>query len=123
MAESLATQPGQFRIQVSVTGQKVVSHGGTGLSITATGGAAGSTTIGQRISASIGDVEIQQGTQAFDSRLHQLVDTLNQIAAELETPSPNRGRLKGLYQSLLGTWVPGVITSVIGNVLGADLGL
>ena len=123
MSQSLVSQPGQFNIQVNITGQQVVSHGGTGLNITATGGGAGSTTIGQKVSAQAGTVQIQQGTRAFDTQLQALVETLNKIAAELDTPSPDSGKIHSLYKSLLGTWVSGVITSVIGNILGAALGL
>ena len=123
ISESLTTQPGQFKIEVSIIGQKVTSHSGVGLSITATGGAAGSKTIGQNVSVSTGNIEIKQGTQAFHTQLQSLIETLNKIANELETQSPNKGQLKDLYQSLLGTWVPGVITSVIGNVLGSAIGL
>jgi hypothetical protein len=123
MSQSLVSQPGQFNIQVNTTGQHVVSQGGVGLNITAIGGGAGSTTLGQKVSAQAGTVQIQQGTRAFDTQLQTLVETLNKIAAELDTPSPDSGRIHKLYKSLLGAWVPGVITSVIGNVLQRALGL
>ena len=123
MSQSLASQPGQFKITVNVTGQQVTSYGGTSLNISAVGGASGSKTIGQSVAASGGSMQIQQGQQAFDAAMRNLVDTLNCIATELEVPSPDKSKINSVYKSLLGTWVPGVITSVIGNVLSAAIGL
>jgi hypothetical protein len=120
----LVSQPSQFNIQMNTTtGQHIVSHGGIGLKITAIGGGAASTTLGQKVSAQARNVQNQQSTPAFDTELQTLVETLNKIAAELDTPSPDSGRIHKLYKSLLGAWVPGVITSVIGNVLQRALGL
>jgi len=100
MSQSLVSQPGQFNIQVNITGQHVVSHGGTGLNITTTGGGAGSTTIGQQVSAQTGAVEIQQGTRAFDTQLQALVETLNKLAAELNTRSPDSEKIQRMHKSL-----------------------
>jgi len=123
MSESLTAQPNQFELQINVTGQSGVSHGGTGISATAIGGGPGSKTIGQQVFASMGNVEIQQGKQDFNSQLNALIVTLNRIADGLESPTPDKGALRRLYESLLGTWVPGVITSVIRRVLSATIGL
>ncbi len=51
MIQSLKNNPNQFHININVTGQHITSHGGTGLSITTTGGGPGSTTIGEIVSA------------------------------------------------------------------------
>jgi hypothetical protein len=123
ISQSLVSQPGQFTIQVNTTGQHNVFQGGGKFQVTAIGGGAGSRTVGQKVSAQIGTIEIQQGTRAFDTELQALVETLNKIANELDAPSPDSGKIHSLYKSLLDTWVPGVITSVIGNVLQAALGL
>jgi hypothetical protein len=66
-------------------------------------------------------VQIDHGRQSFHAELDGLIKTLNQIAAELETPSPEPGKLKRLYNAI-GAWVPNVITSVVGNVISAALG-
>jgi hypothetical protein len=76
---SVRTNPGQFQIHIQITGQSVVSHGGTGLSITAIGGGPGSSTTGQKVA------------------------------------------VRPIYDGLVGTWVPGVIISVVGNVLTSAL--
>lgn len=123
MAESLRSNPGQLHINVSVIGQSVVSHGGTGLSVQVNGGGAGSTTIGQRISADGGQVTIQRANQAMSTELSALVDSLNKIATELEKQNPDKSMLRNVMNSLLGTWVPGIVTSVLGNILTRTIGL
>ena len=124
--DSIIQDPGQFNISVNVTGQKVVGGGGgTALSITATGGAPGSTTIGQKLSVSGGQIEIarQQGIAAMNQQLQALVDELGGIAGQLKSDKPDRGLIANLYQNIKnGSWVPGVITSVIGSILTASLG-
>ena len=119
VANSIRNNPGQFHIEINVTGQHVESHGGTGSSITAIGGGAGSNTIGQIVSVDGSQINIAQkmGNQAMDEQLRQLANALDSIAVQLESPSPDKGIIKRTYESLKNTWVPGVITSVIGNVL------
>jgi len=123
MSESLTRQPDQFNIEIQMVGQSVVSHGGIGMNISATGGGPGSTTTGQNVSVSFGDVQIRQANEGFNSALATLVSKLEALAAELERSTPDEGRLRTAYRSLLDTWVPGVITSVVGNVLFAALHL
>jgi hypothetical protein len=59
------------------------------------------------------------GDEAVIQQIHGLAATLEDIAAALEAPTPDATRIQRLYQSLLGTWMPGVITSIVGNVLTA----
>jgi len=47
MTHALVENPSQFHINVSIVGKQVTSHRGIGLSVTATGGGSGSSTIGQ----------------------------------------------------------------------------
>jgi hypothetical protein len=116
---ALIADPSQFHISVNVVGQQVTSSGGTGLQVTAVGGGPGSTTVGQVVSQDGAQVAIKQqrGARAMDQQLQALINSLNNIASELESSAPNRGTIERIYQSLLNTWVPGVITSVIGNLL------
>jgi len=125
MGAALIADPSQFHISVNVVGQQVTSYGGTGLQVTAVGGGPGSTTVGQVVSVDGAQVTInqQRGAQAVDQQLRALINSLNTIASELESPAPNRGTIERIYQSLLHTWVPGVITSVIGNLLCRVAGL
>ena len=125
ITQSLKDNPSQFHITVNLTGQKITSHGGTGLSITATGGGIGSTTIGQKVSLDGSQIEISQnrGKQAMDEQFNALLKTLTQIIDQLKTTSPDRGIISQLYESLKNTWVPGVIVSVVGSVLTSAIGL
>jgi hypothetical protein len=125
LTQSLRDNPSQFNITISVTGQRITSHGGTGLSITAMGGGIGSTTIGQVVSLDGSQIEISQsrGQQAMNEQFNALLQTLNQIIGQLRGPSPDRGIITRLYESLRNTWVPGVITSVVGSVLTRTIGL
>jgi hypothetical protein len=123
--DSLAKDPGQFNISINLTGQHVVSHGGTGISVSVTGGGPGSTTIGQRVSVDGAQFEIATATPsaAMDQQIKALVDTLQKIADQLAGDNPDSGVISRLYNSMKGTWVPGVITSVLGTVLSKWLGL
>ena len=125
LTQSLRDNPSQFHIMVNVTGQKITSHGGTGLSITATGGGIGSTTIGQVVSSDGSQIEISQkhGQQAMNDQFNVLLQTLTQIIDQLKEPSPDKGVISQLFESLKNTWVPGVIISVVGSVLTSAIGL
>jgi len=125
IASSIANNPSQFHISVNVTGQQVTSHGGVGLSITAVGGAPGSTTVGQSVSLGGAQVTIAQerGREAMGQQFQALIISLNTIASQLESNPPDKRTIERIYRSLLNTWVPGVITSVVGNVLSKAIGL
>ena len=119
VAESIRTNPGQFSIEINVIGQHVEPHGGTGLNVTAVGGGPGSSTIGQVVSVDGSQITIAQkkGIQAIDKQLLALGEVLDSIAIQLESPVPDKSIIKRAYESVKNTWVPGVISSVIGNVL------
>jgi hypothetical protein len=125
--ESITSDPGQFNIAiaVNVTGQKIVSHGGTGLHIQATGGGPGSTTVGQQVSVDGSHIEIgrQHGLAAMGQQLQALADALDTIIVQLEAETPDKSIVSRAYTSLKDTWVPGVITSVLGCVLSRAIGL
>lgn len=122
--QSLKDNPKQFHINVNVTGQRITSYGGTGLSITATGGESGSHTIGQIVSANGADIQISQerGMQAMNDKFNALLQTLNKISVELQSSSPDKGIIKQLYNSLTNTWVPGIIVYVINKLLTKTIG-
>lgn len=117
--QSLKNNPSQFHISVNVTGQQITSHGGIGLSITATGGGPGSTTIGQKVSVGGADVRILQesGVQAMNAQFNALLQTLHKIAEQLQSSSPDQGVISKLYNSLKNTWVPDIIVSIVGLLL------
>ncbi len=124
--QSLKNNPSQFNISVNITGQKNISDGGgTGLSITATGGGPGSTTIGQKVSVDGADIQISQnrGRQAMNAQFNALLQTLDKIVEQLQSSSPNQNVISKLYDSLKNKWVPEIIVSVVGWVLTKTIGL
>jgi hypothetical protein len=124
IAGSIRDNPRQFHIDISVIGQQVTSHGGIGLSINAIGGGFGSATVGQIVSLDGAQVRIaqQRGAQAIDQQFEALLKSLDGIAAQLESQMPDKGAASRIYRSLLNTWVPGVITSVVGTLLCQAIG-
>lgn len=125
IAKSLRTDPAQFHISVRVVGQQVTSYGGTGMSISVTGGAAGSRTVGNQVSMDGASVQIAHGQAnvAVQEQIAALCAQLEQISAELRKPNPDRSALQAAYDALKGTWVPGVIIGVLGNLLSKALGI
>jgi hypothetical protein len=125
IGDSLRSDPHQFQISVRVSGQTITSHGGTGLSITASGGGPGSTTVGQVVSVDGTQIEIAQdkAVQAMTDQVAALIDSLDEIAAELRSPSPDKSRIQRIFDSLRDTWVPGLILGVLSNALSGAIGL
>jgi hypothetical protein len=123
--KSLRTDPAQFQISVKVAGQQITSYGGTGMNISVTGGAAGSRTVGNQVSMNSTSIQIAQGqaNAAVQEQIAALCGQLEQMAGEFRKPSPNPGVLQAAYDSLKGTWVPGVIIGVIGNLLSKAAGI
>jgi hypothetical protein len=125
MARALRANPQQFQINISVTGQRVTSYGGTGMVVNAVGGGPGSTTIGNQ--ANVGSAQVQlspaQGGQAMDQQFGALLQTLHDLAAQLRSPKPDRSLIQRTIDGLKDSWVPGVITSAIVALIGKALGL
>ena len=125
MAASLRNQPQQFNISIKVTGQSIVSHGGTGMSISVSGGGPGSTTTGNKVSISDAQVELaqQQGTQAMEEQVEALLASLAGLSKEFRSSKPNTTLIKQAIHSLRDTWVPGVIIGVLGNIASKTFGV
>jgi hypothetical protein len=123
MAASFRANPAQFTIEIHMTGQKAMNTGGIGFASTAIGDGPGSTTIGNQVTVGQ-DANIEfKAKQAFDQQGNAMLQTLQTIAAELRKPQPDRSLIQRAMASLKSAWVPGVITSVAGNVLTKALGL
>lgn len=125
LISSICESPDQFKINVKVVGQSIVSHGGIGQVVTATGGGAGSTTIGQKISVSSGDVTLanQKAAGALDEQFGALIKSLEEIKLQLSSDNTDVDLIEGIYNSLKDTWVPGLIISVLGTVLSSSIGI
>ena len=125
ISDSLRSDPDQFQISINVVGQEITCYGGTGLEISATGGGPGSTTVGQVVSVEGTQIQISrdQAEQAMTERVTALVNSLDAIAAELRSPSPDKSSIQRIFDSLKDTWVPGLIIGVLSNVLSSAIGL
>ncbi len=126
VADSISKNPGQFRFEISITGTRATAiGGGTGLSVTTTGGGPGSHTIGYQSPVSGQSIQIAQkaADEAVQHQMESLVTQIQTIADELRKQQPNPEALRKIYDSLLNTWVPGVITSIVGTVLTTALNI
>ena len=126
MADAIKRNPAQFRFEINVTGTSVTTiGGGTGLSVSVTGGGAGSHTIGYQ--STVNGTSVQIAQKAADETIRQEMTWLNNqlqtIIDELKSQSPNHDNLRKVYHSLVNTWVPGLVISVIGNILTMALGI
>jgi len=124
IARSIAENPSQFHFEINVTGTRATSiGGGTALSVQATGGGPGSTTIGYQSSMSGANIEIAQKTAnaAIGQEMSALVDTLNNLVSELRSATPDKNRISTILDSLKQSWIPNVITSVVASVITATI--
>jgi hypothetical protein len=120
IARSIQENPSQFHFEINVIGtQATAIGGGTGLSVQARGGGPGSTTIGYQSTISGANVEIAQkaANGAIRQGMSALVQTLNNLASELHSASPDEGHINKIWASLKQSWIPNVITSVIGSIV------
>jgi len=124
MAEAIKNDPAQFHFNISIIGtMSTASNGGVGVSATAIGGGAGSTTIG--LQSSVGSPQIKITKSSADAAISEKVENLYSILSEIaeKVKTDDNITIEKLYNSLKKTWVPGVITSVLGNILSLSLGI
>jgi hypothetical protein len=119
IVKSLKENAAQFQIEVkvSITGASGTAHGG-GIGMLGISHGGG---IGISSSVNIDDAKIslanQKGTAVMNEQRQALINHLSAMAEELRSKSPERSKLVTMYELLKGTWVPGVISSVIGNLI------
>jgi len=126
MIKSIRTNPNQFQIEINITGQSVSNiSGGIGVSVSATGGGPGSTTIGQKVSMDGSQIRIAQkaGNDAMKQQIQTLIGSLSAMSNELRSQKPDKEKISKVYQSLKNTWVPSLITSVLASILTQGLGI
>ncbi|HSR12931.1 MAG TPA: hypothetical protein VLS90_15915 [Thermodesulfobacteriota bacterium] len=113
---SLRTKPNQFQLDVKVN----ISESPA----TADGGGI----VAERVppfercsvysSATINIQIAQKNAEvAFSQEMTALQKTLTELAEEIRSKSPNEAKVRRIHNSMNGTWVPGVITSVVGDVI------
>ncbi|WP_426201086.1 hypothetical protein [Pseudomonas sp. TWP3-1] len=122
LADCLRAKPNQFTFNVSAkaVGQKIVSSGGIGMVVNAIGGASGSSVIGNKVSVSSADVSIavDGANAAIAQQMQGLIDSLDEIAKQLESVNPDTGYIQKVLNSFSEAWVPPIITTVISTVTG-----
>ena len=124
MAEAVKNDPAQFNFNIDIIGAMgTASNGGTGISTTAVGGGPGSTTIGLQSSVGGSQIKITKSyaDAAMLEKIENLYSALNEIAEKVKTD--DKSTIEKIYNSLKNTWVPGVITSVLGKILSLSLGI
>jgi hypothetical protein len=125
IAESIKNDPSQFQFNLNITGMHVAAQGGsTGLIVNATGGGHGSHTIGLNVGLNQTQIEIAKKTAdtGISQQMTQLYGALIEIATRLNDEK-EKNTIERIYNSLKNTWVPGVITSVLGNILSLSIGI
>jgi hypothetical protein len=122
IVDSLENNTSQFNFEINVVGTSVVNKApGIGMAVNASGGGLGSTTIGLQSSVSASDVKISQkrANKEIQRQITELTTNLRAIIDELKKPKPDENKIKGFFQSLVGKWIPDVITKTIGGILAA----
>jgi hypothetical protein len=121
IAQSIRENPAQFQftVEVNITGMSGISYGGgIGIMGVAQGGGTGI-----QSSVSVDNAQIQiankKGAEAMSQQIKALTDLLSSMAEELRRASPDKSKLTRMFESIKGAWVPGIITSLIGNVITA----
>ena len=125
ISRSMRENPTQFHFTVNVAGPSTpVYGGGIGASVPRVGGGIGTAVTGPNVLLSSADITIAQGrgTRAFVQKLEELASALADLAQQLRSPQPDRPRIERLVASMTGTWVPGVVTSVVGKVVSMAMG-
>ena len=122
IADSIKNNPNQFHFEINIIGTNVVNNApGIGLAVTANGGGPGSNTVGFQSNLNASDISIVQkkADGEINSQINKLTDALDGIIVELKQSSVNESKINNLYKSILGNWVPNVITNTIGGILAA----
>ena len=118
---SLSTKPNQFSLSVSATGLNVVhsGSGGTGLSVTATGGGPGSQTTDLNITMDSHDIQIvqQTATKALVSESEKTIQILRDLKQALIGEIVDNSAVDSLLTNLKDTYVPPIISSIIGKLV------
>lgn len=126
LAESVRRDPSQFKIEIRQTGQKIVSYGGVGLSINVSGGGApGSKTIGNQVTMGGTSAEIAKGVadHAILVKMQELADLLSELSRHVKSPTPDKGAISGIVESLKKSWVPAAITAVVTAITKSVVGV
>ncbi|XCY77446.1 hypothetical protein QLG25_14095 [Pseudomonas sp. CBR-F] len=125
LVESISAQPKQFNINVQATavGQSISTSGGIGMVVNATGGGPGSSVIGNQVRVGSADIKIayEAADTAITQQMQGLIDSLSELAKQLESEKPDEGLIHKVISSLKDSWVPPLITAVVNAVTGLAL--
>jgi hypothetical protein len=118
--QSIKQNPGQFQFNLNIIGTNVVNSApGIGLNVNATGGGAGSTTIGYQSKLNSPQIKISQkeADDKIKQQMSKLTANLEAILEEMNKTKPDKSKIRIIFSSLSEKWVPGLITSVVANIL------
>ncbi|WPN95847.1 hypothetical protein [Pseudomonas sp. MUP55] len=125
LVESISAQPKQFTINVQATavGQSISTSGGIGMVVNATGGGPGSSVIGNQVRVGSADIKIayEAADTAITQQVQGLIDSLSELAKQLESEKPDEGLIHKVISSLKDSWVPPLIIAVVNTVAGLAL--
>ena len=68
------------------------------------------------------EIARQQGQEAMGAQMRALLGVLAGLSRELRSKKPDKSKVKQLYEHMKGSWVPGVIISVVRSVIAKALG-
>ena len=80
--------------------------------------------IGNDVTLSDVTIETARKKEApvFDEQFNFLLQDLREIADQLRSPSPDKLLIQEILASFRGSWIPGVIIGVVGNVVSKASG-
>ena len=121
--QSLKQRPSQFTMEVSCIGAQAISNGGgTGQSVTVTGGAAGSQTTGMVVSMN-GAQCTAALSNAINGLNHQAIQQLAELKELLQAPTTDKSSIMSKLSELGKTYVMPALQSVLEALIKKKLRL
>lgn len=120
---SLRENPGQFNISVVVNTAGAVGiggPGGPGIVGIAHGGGTGVHASASAPSQVAIDIARGQVESRLDEEFGSLLQTLDEIKAEIQRPDASADRAKGLLKRI-GDWVPNVVAAVVAHLVARSI--
>ena len=124
--QSLRQQPNQFNLQITAIGAMgVANNGGTGISVTATGGGPNSTTTGMVARVDSGQINIARANAdaVLKQQAEQAIQLLNDIKASLQAKTVDKPSVMSKLAQLGQTYIAPVVQTVIAALIQKKLGL
>jgi hypothetical protein len=123
ITNALKENPNQFNLSINMSGfSSHVTGGGIGaIGIADQGGCGIHATVYMENSNM--NIINEKANEKLNEEITNLLNQLASISKELKNDDLNKSKIYTIYEKLKNTWVPGVITSVIDNLLTMVFGL